>query len=424
MKKRPFVILGVAMLILAGVVILSLWWLLLTRWGASFVVRRVVKDVIGAADYKIAGMEGSLGGHLVVKDLEISRFKGRLPQDFIVRISKIDVFFSAPFPKGLNVEIHNGRMILPDSGNIVLDGLLQDGVFEGNVFGKDIYLGDMSRFASISREWADLRGRVSRLECHLKISSQRFAVEGKAHVADIQGSRFVLQNCPLGFIWEYARSNGSWASVSVYGGQLGLPHAIVVLKPGRMIFADGPRDVRLDLKGFSQVEDVPISLHLQGTLKEPKLRLDSDSSLSQERLLVMLLTGKSWRSAEESVSQGGVSADLIKDTLDFLFFGGKVTDLAHALGVSDIHLEIDQNRKGVGLGTQITTRARLNYTVAQEDSRRDNVSVTQKAALIYKVADHLSVEGEKEMRSQQSITNTTQLPETNDAVFLKYKQNF
>jgi len=139
---------------------------------------------------------------------------------------------------------------------------------------------------------------------------------------------------------------------------------------------------------------------------------------------VMLLTGKSWRSAEESVSQGGMSADLIKDTLDFLFFGGKVTDLARVLGVSDIHLEIDQNKKGVGLGAQITTRARLNYTVSQEDNSADNTSVTQKAALVYKVADHLSVEGEKEMRSQQSITNTTQLPETNDAVFLKYKQNF
>ena len=424
MRNKIFTILGIFTSVLVVFSVVCLWWLLLTRWGASFVVRRVVKDVIGAADYKIAGMEGSLGGHLVVKDLEISRFKGHLPQDLIVRISKIDVFFSTPFPKGLNIEIHNGRMILPDSGSIVFDGLLQDGVFEAEVFGKDIYLGDVSRFAPFSREWAGLRGRVSRLECHLKVSSQRFAVEGKAHVAEIQGGRFVLQNCPLGFIWEYARSNGSRGSVSVYGGQLGLPHAIVVLKPGRMVFADGPRDVRLDLKGFSQVEDVPISLHLQGTLKTPKLKLDSDSSLSQERLLVMLLTGKSWRSAEESASQGGVSADLIKDTLDFLFFGGKVTDVAHALGVSDIHLEIDQNKKGVGLGTQLTPRARLNYTVGQEDGRGDNVSVTQKAALVYKVADHLSVEGEKEMRSQQSITNTTQLPETNDAIFLKYKQNF
>lgn len=424
MKKKPFMILGVTLLVLVGIAILSLWWLLLTRWGASFVVRRVVKDVIGAADYKITGMDGSIGGHLVIRDLEVSRFKGRLPQDLVVRVSKIDVFFSSPFPKGLNIEVHNGRLILPDSGNIVFDGLLQDGVFEADIFGRDIHLGDGRRFAPVAKEWADLRGWVSRLECHLKVSAQRFAVEGKVHVAEIQGSRFVLQNCPLGFIWEHARSNGTWASVSVYGGQLGLPHATVVLKPGRVTLADGPRDVRLDLKGFSQVEDVPIAIHLQGTLKEPKLRLDSDSSLSQERLLVMLLTGKSWRSAEESVSQGGMSADLIKDTLDFLFFGGKVTDLARALGVSDIHLEIDQNKKGVGLGAQITTRARLNYTVSQEDNSADNTSVTQKAALVYKVADHLSVEGEKEMRSQQSITNTTQLPETNDAVFLKYKQNF
>jgi len=424
MKKRPFVILGIAALLLMGAVMAFLWWLLLTRWGASFVVRSVVRDIMGAADYKIAGIDGSLGRHLVIKDLEISRFKGRLPQDLIVRISKIDVFFSVPFPKGLNVEIHNGRLILPDSGNVVLDGALQDGVFEGDVFGKDIHLGDVRRFAPAVKELTDLRGLVDRLECHLKVSTQRFAVEGKAHVAEIQGSRFVLQNCPLGFLWEYAKSNGSRASVGIYGGQLELPHAAIVLKPGRIILADGPRDVRLDLRGFSQVENVSISIHLQGTLKEPKLRFDSDPSMPQERLLVMLLTGKSWQSAEKSLSEGGVSADLIKDTLDFLFFGGKVTDLAHALGVSDIHLEIDQNKKGVGLGTQITTRARLNYTVSQQDGSSGNVSMTQKAALVYKVADHLSVEGEKEMRSEESIANTTQLPKTNDAVFLKYKQNF
>ncbi|MDD2865856.1 MAG: hypothetical protein PHO59_00880, partial [Candidatus Omnitrophica bacterium] len=65
MKKKPFMILGVTLLVLVGIAILSLWWLLLTRWGASFVVRRVVKDVIGAADYKITGMDGSIGGHLV-----------------------------------------------------------------------------------------------------------------------------------------------------------------------------------------------------------------------------------------------------------------------------------------------------------------------------------------------------------------------
>lgn len=424
MRKKHFVILGVTTIVLCGLVVLSLRWLLLTRRGASFVVRRVMEDVIGATDYTIAGMEGFLGGHLVLRDLEISRFKGRLPRDFIARISKIDVFFSAPFPKGLNVEIHNGRLILPDSGSIILDGLLQDGVFEGDIFGRDIYLGDVYRFVSGVKELADLHGRVSRLECHLKVSAQRFAVEGKAHVAEIRGSRFFLQNCPLGFQWEYSRSSGPWASVNIYGGQLGLPHAAVFLKPGRIVLADGPRDVRLDLRGFAQVDNVSISIRLKGTLKEPKLRLDSDPSLSRERLLVMLLTGKSWRSAEESLSQGRVSADLIKDTIDFLFFGGKVNDLARPLGVSDIHLEIDQQKKGFGLGTRITTRARLNYTVAQEDNRQGNVSITQKAGVIYQVADHLSVEGERQMRFHESVTNTTQLPETNDAVFLKYKQNF
>ncbi len=424
MKKRPFVILGIAALLLVGAVMAFLYWLLLTRPGASFVVRRVVRDIVGAADYKIGGVEGSIGRHLVIKDVEIGRFKRHLPQDFIVRVSKVDVFFTSLFLKGLNIEVHNGRMIFPDSSSIVLDGSLQDGVFEGDVFGKNIHLADARRLAPAVKELADLQGVVERLECHLKVSSRRFAVEGKAYVTEVRGDRFILQDCPVGFLWEYAASNGPWASMSIYGGHLELPHTAVILKPGRVILADGLRDVRLDLKGFSQVENVSISIYLRGTLKEPKLRLDSDSSLSQERLLVMLLTGKSWSSAEESLSQGGVSADLIKDTLDYLFFGGKVTDVARALGVSDVHLEIDQNKKGVGLGTQITSRARLNYTVSQQDGSRGNASVTQKAALVYKVVDHLSVEGEKEMRSQESITNTTQLPETNDAVFLKYKQNF
>ncbi len=424
MKKRPFVIAGIVALLLAGAAMVFLWWLLLTRQGASFIVRRVVRDVMGAVDYKIAGVEGALGGHVVIKELEIGRLNRRLPPDVVVKVSKIDVFFTSPFLKGLNIEVHNGRMIFPDSSSIVLDGSLQDGVFEADIFGRDIYLADVRRFAPAVKELADLQGVVGRLECHLKVSPRRFAVEGKAYVTEILGDRFILQNCPLGFLWEYAASHGSWASISIYGGQLGLPHATVILKPGRVILADGPRDVRLDLKGFSQVENASISIHLQGTLKEPKLRLDSDSFLSQERLLVMLLTGKSWSSAEASLSQGGVSADLIKDTLDYLFFGGKVADVARALGVSDVHLEIDQNKKGVGVGTQITPRARMTYTVSQQDGGKKDASVTQKAALIYKVADHLSVEGEKEMRSQESITNTTQLPETNDAVFLKYRQNF
>ncbi|MDD5573637.1 MAG: translocation/assembly module TamB domain-containing protein [Candidatus Omnitrophica bacterium] len=404
---------------------MMLGWLLFTPSGAHLAVRHVISHVFGAEDYSIGKMEGFLFGHLTVKDLEIRRFRGRLSSGPAARISKADIFFTAPSLKGLNVEVHNGRLILPDAGCVVIDGVYQDGVFEGEIFGRDIYVTDLPAFfQSRAKELEGFSGRINRLECRLKVSRRTWDIRGKARVTNISGSRFVLEDCPFGFQAESSGS-GLSAAVNIYGGRLTLPHVSVLLKPGRLsLAAKDPQDLRFDLKGVAQVEDIAIGIYLRGTLKEPKIRLDSDTSFSQERLLVMLLTGRSWRSAEESLSRGGVSADLIKDALDFLFFGGKATELARLLGVSEVHLEIDQDKKGFGLGAQVTARARLNYTVSQQECPTGNVSVTQKTALVYRVADHLSVEGEKEMRSEQTITNTTQLPEPNDAVFLKYKQNF
>jgi hypothetical protein len=424
MRKKFFSIFAIFSLTVVLAAILLSGWLLGTRSGASFVVQRLLKDVVGAADYTMCSMEGSLAGHLVIKDLEISRFQGRLPRDLVVRISKIDVFFSTPLPRGLNVEIHNGRVILPGSGNIIFDGLLQDGVFEADLYGRDIYLGDIYRFSS-AKELADLRGRVSRLESHLKISKRHFAAQGMIHVADIQGDRFVLEDCPLGFQWEYSKTSGPWGQVNIFGGQLGLPHTVISLAAGgRVELADGFRDVRLDVKGSSRIEGVDISIRLKGTLKKPELRLDSDLSLRQERLLVMLLTGKSWKSAQESLAKGEVSADMVKDVLDFIFFDGQADKLARLLGISEVHLEMEKGKRGFGLGSQLTPRVKLNYSMGQEKRDDGNISLTHTAGVVYEVVDHLSVEGQKEMRSQESLSNTTELPATNDAVYVKYKQQF
>jgi len=169
---------------------------------------------------------------------------------------------------------------------------------------------------------------------------------------------------------------------------------------------------------------------LQGTVNEPKLTLSSNPPLTQELLLVMLATGRAWGSTQGALQSGRMSADLIKDFVDYFLFAGTGSKIAKRFGISDISLIYRNETNTMGLNTSLSDKIKLGYEVEspQEDCKGnvDNTTThTVKGEV--KLTDSISVNAEKQLnqlKTQQFEEEVKQVEEGEEKLYLKFKKKF
>jgi hypothetical protein len=180
------------------------------------------------------------------------------------------------------------------------------------------------------------------------------------------------------------------------------------------------------------VKDTKINIKVSGRRDHPKMELTSYPDLPETKLLLMLVTGKSWGGLDESLTEGKLSPDLAKDAVDFLFFGGgsgSESSLTKRLGIKDISISYDQNKKGISLKEGLTKQIEVGYGVAQEAGDiQQQSTVTQTVGGEIKMTERLSVGVERELKKHYDAGIAPQggpiSSESDDKLLLKYKRKF
>jgi len=390
-------------------------------------IHRILSVHISSKDYSIRKIEGTFARQLVIEDIEIKK-AGILPAGVVLRIQKIDMYLTAPSMKSLNVEIHNGRLLCPVSGFVVFDGIYQDGCFDFHVFAKDLAVQEWLALFPVAGDNKNICGMIADLDCSLKGSWQKLDFKGKFNGGSLSKENVLLTDCvgifhlAVSGAVRHPRLNGE---IVLKSGKVFLGRVILGLEEGKILFAGDPYQPSFVFSGKTTVEEVDINVILKGTPGEPSLKLSSDPPFAEAKLMMMLLTGKSWKSTEEALTAGQLTPDAIKDFLDYFLWDGSASRLTQQLGISDISLVADDKTKGIGVTKQLFDDVSVRYSVQQQKTaQEEDADMTQKVGVTYKVIENLAIEGETVMKSQENVGNETQLPQANEAVYLKYKKKF
>jgi hypothetical protein len=171
---------------------------------------------------------------------------------------------------------------------------------------------------------------------------------------------------------------------------------------------------------------VDIAVTLEGTRNQPDLRVSSSPSLPQPQLLLALATNKTWQDTKEQIRQGTVSADTVKEFIDYFAFAGTGESLAQRLGFKNISVTYQDQTKGLSVTRELTDRIDATYAVEQTRPEDGPVTTDQKIGGEIKINQNLSIGASKELpdQTQNQQTQGQEAETAEEEVFFKFQKTF
>ncbi|MGE5279599.1 MAG: translocation/assembly module TamB domain-containing protein [Deltaproteobacteria bacterium] len=415
------VVLGAALLLAAAA------FFVFTPAGARFLARRAMAAVSAPQDYDVKAVTGTLFSVLTLCEAEV-RGPSFLPAGYAVRIQKANIYFDALSPQGLNVELYNGRLLLPGGAAVVADGIYQDGVVDAQIYGRHVEVSDLlGLLPADGRGTFPLKGSVASFDAQATGPLAALRVAGDLLADKISVERIAIEELRLRYDGTvFVSSDRPWeGEILIESGRLILPRSAVRLTDGRIVFRKDEAEPRLDIKGEAVVDRVPIRVFLTGTPSVPDLRFSSDDpALTQVQMTAMLLAGRSLGRDQEEAARGQVPVNLAKDVLDYLVFGGKITEFIARLGLKDVSLTVEGNKQGVGVAKEVAPDLEVRYGVSQQQGAADGTRTTsQSTGVSYGVTPNVSVEATTTANRTQTALNATAV-QTDNTFLLKYRKSF
>jgi autotransporter translocation and assembly factor TamB len=425
-KIFPFTIPILA--IICGIALLAYYFLFTTR-GSSSIAQLALSKYVSSEHIDIKEVDGNLSQTLSYKDIIFEDLEF-LPPGSTLKIKELGISFSAFNPSGLNVNIRNGSLIMPNFNTIFFSGAYQGGSLDVNAYSQNVSIKSVLDLFTQSSNLKKISGMIGDLDVYVKGSFLDPQLTGEFKIDTLSRDLFSIANCPVTLDLQLNDIKGKLR----ISGTILLSNAVVTgpkgtsvnLQESKIMFNGDPGKPSFDLRGDSTIEGAKINIVLKGTLDKPELNLTSEPPLPQGQLLAMLATGKAWKGAEKSLSSGQLSPDLAADFIDYFAFGGMGSRIAKQLGISEISLKFDKETKGIELKKEITSKSGVTYGVEQTQINENDTSVTQKIGAEYQVTESISVEAEREFK-QDNTTGQTQeqdKAQTEDKVLLKYKKEF
>lgn len=422
-KSARYLLLG---LILVSIFSVALFYFLIfTPHGAGLIARRILPRVIGAGKIEFKEINGSLFNKIIFGDLRLEGLKW-LPPNSTLTIRRFEL--SLFLIKGMRAEIRNGKILIPDSRPIFLRGNLQRGALNLNVYSKGAGLKSIIGLFPGSHLFNKVSGTADVLDIYIKGSLSEPVFSGTFRIDKLIHEGFSVLDCPGSLVLSLTRANNEIklkGEVVINQGLIRGPNAVAIkLDNGKILFSGNPLKPKFDLKGNSRVGNVKIDITLRGTLNNPELILVSEPPLSQEKLLVMLTTGKKWAGVETALNKGIISPDLAVDFIDFFVLGGSGSKIAQQFGISDISLKFDKQTKGIELKKDVFDKASIGYGIEQSQTKEKQTSINQKVSGEYKITESISVGAEKDLKQEDRSDETQNKPQADDKVMLKFKKKF
>ena len=433
MSKKNNLFLVIVTLLVFALICTAGYVVFYTTQGAEGVVRLLLYRYTRSRNITIEKTEGTIRTKASLYNIHITN-PTKLPLGAVIKIQRMDIFMPKFRLRDIQLSIYNGRLKLSFSDTILFYGDYADLFLELKLYSKRVSAREIIDLFTRRPVLSTLSGVFNDVNLRIAGTLSELAVEGSFHIENIIKERFSMIDCK-GSLLMYcddlisaAKLNGE---IFLRGGLVsGGDTALIKLRNSTIVFVGDPKRPKLNIRGSAKVADVAISMVLQGTVDEPKLTLSSNPSLTQELLLVMLATGRAWGSTQGSLQSGSMSADLIKDFVDYFLLAGTGSKIAKRFGLSDISLFYRNESKSMGLTTSLADKLKLGYEVEspQEDRKRNaEGAITHTVKGEVKITDTISVNAEKQLNqinAQQLEAEEKKIEEGEEKLYLKFKKKF
>jgi len=421
MKKKILIFVLVFIFLVSGG---YAYYIFLTPGGAEFVSRIYLPRFGLERDLLHNKITGNFLQGLSVKNLKIANFKGLLQKN-ILRIQEIRLVLRPFSINDARCSIHNGRIELSTRETIQFYGSYDREKLDFNIYSNSLSLRTLAQVFPKIRQLQLAGGKIENLEVFVNGSFPELQLKGSCNLKDVKIRNLVLENAPCSYslrpkiMRDKTELRGE---VNVSGGSLRSRSTTVKIEESKAIFAGDPQMPIFNINGSALIGETNIHILLKGNPSKPELILSSVPALPQERLLVMLFTGKTWESMDKAASERRLTVDMVNDFVDYFFLGGSGQKLGQKLGIESISLEFEPNEKGVEVKKSLIGSTSAIYGVKQTQKPLENPLTTQKVGMEYKVTDNFSIEGIREIEQPTDKGLIPKIPK--DEIRLKYKNNF
>jgi hypothetical protein len=415
-------------ILIAGICILALgYYLFFTLDGSEALATFILGKYLQTKNISFEKAEGTLKTKLSLYNVLIENAQ-KLPPGAVIKVQRIDFSLKELRLRLLSIVVYNGRLKLPFSDTILFYGNYAKQILDLNIYSKKVSAREIIDLFTSKQLLSTMSGVFSDVNLHITGKRKALAMEGKFFIDKIIKGNFSITGCQGSVmmycddLFEAMALNGEIVFNS--GTAAGHNTAVISLEDSKIVFESDPKRPKFNIRGRAIVEGVKINAVLQGTADSPNLRLSSYPPLTQDLLLVMLATGRSWGTPSQGFGQDKLSADLVRDFVDYFIFAGKGTAIARQLGFSDISLTYNRQTKGVGVKTSIADKVQVSYEVEPTQSGAIEGNATQTVGGQLKITDTVSVAAEKELKQQSSEENVNKNPNEEDKVYLQFKKQF
>jgi len=400
MKFRRIIIVAILIGLFLAVLFSIGYYFLFANRGGVFLVEKALPEFTDLEDINIEKSQGSISDMMSIEDLELDDLEW-LPKGSVLKAKRLDIELISFFPFRFSAKVHQGSLKIPDIPSVIFYGSYENSELDMNIYAKGFNLSELSDFFPQNGELKRLFGSFEDIDIDVKGTLNKPEISGSILVKDFRRDQVRVSECPIVFnlvltdVKKSLKINGEVLTNS--GSIFGKKTAVITLLPGKIIFEGDYSNPVLDLVGKTEVEKVKIGITLKGTLTKPELKLLSDSVMSQERLLIMLATGKKWKGADDLTQSGKVSADLAADFLDYFVFSGKGSKMIEKLGISELSFHVNKVAAGVTLKKDVIGKIAVTYGIEKSSTTNGSISSIQSVGGEYKVTDNVSVGVERKI---------------------------
>lgn len=374
---------GIVLICLAAAV-----YFLSSASGARCLVSWTMRAVVPQVSLEAGRWSGAIARQVTLHGARLSGRSGILP-GYEMRVQKADLYFSQPSCRGLNIEFQNARWRMPHSDPAVIDGVYQEGVLEARLFASRLELSDLIAFFPPNTFPRGARGRLRDVDLKIEGSLRALHVQGGFKIEVFESRQAYVKEAAGRLDVRLFRDGRVEGTVTFARGVIVLPRTDIHLLQARVRFDGDPRRPSYEGFGEAVVAGIHITLSCEGIGDQPKLRLSSDPPMPEEKLWLMLGTGRGWQGAEAALEQGRLSPDVVGDFLDTFVLGGLGGRLAEQWGVRNVSLTYNERERGFDVTKSLTDHVGVLY------GRREPVPQPGNTTLAVPVTDRIVVEYKK-----------------------------
>jgi hypothetical protein len=407
-------------------------YILLTKPGSTAFLKFFVKQHWNIEYIQPSKETGNLAQGLELNNIEFKQMEW-LPTDMSLRIQKLNCKFSTFGWREATINIENARLGKPQADPIVTNGYYKKGTFKINIFSNGVNVNDLefflNRFGLEKYKQYLEKGKLGAFDITLEGNLDQFSITGQVKLEEYVYKDFSLKNAPFQLDVKLKNEYEEYipeGEIVLANGKLTARKTNIELKESRLIFSLQQAKPQLVAQGESEIGKTKIHIYVKGPVDSPSLELSSDPPFSQDKLLLMLATNKSWDSLDNSLVEQKLSTQAIGDVIDYFVLGGSGGSIAKKLGIKDVWFNAEGGKNTVGIKKEIISTLDLGYEVQQtKDSKDPNVQDRMQQKLLGDVDlnKYLTFSVEKELQQkQQEDLSEPLVPE--DKVLLKYKSSF